>query len=258
MLNCRFQTIKTIAVILLLQCTLLPTAHALDWAGIDWTASNIQLLYGDNFKLGSSGRTTVTVEHAHGWKYGTNFFFVDVIGRNDIGVEVYAEVYSYFSMNKITGLNWSMGPIKDISFVAGLNISNKPNEDNFKAYLFGLSFDLSNPIFNYLQLDVAAFKNDNLSGKYGVQITPVWSLPFKIGFAKFEFRGFMDLRTGNTNASGNFNMLAQPQLLLDMGDLFGWKSDRIYMGTELSYWHNKFGIKGVHESVFQAMILGKF
>ncbi|MGR9044002.1 MAG: DUF5020 family protein [Gammaproteobacteria bacterium] len=224
----------------------------------DWNSNNIQLLYGNDFEFGVDERTTVTVEHAHGWQYGMNFFFVDIADRNDIGIEVYAEVYSYLSLNKISGLKLSAGPIQDISVLAGLNISNKPENDHFKAYLFGLSFDLSNPLCDYLQLDVAAYKDDNVSDRYGLQITPVWSLPFTIGSVRFKFRGFTDFRTGNTNASGNFHILAQPQLLLDIGSLTGWKKDSVYIGTEYSLWHNKFGVKGVDESVVQAMIIGFF
>ncbi|MCK5190998.1 MAG: hypothetical protein KAR12_13175, partial [Methylococcales bacterium] len=40
----------------------------------DWTSSNVQLLYGSDFEFGDRDRTTITVEHAHGWKYGQNFF----------------------------------------------------------------------------------------------------------------------------------------------------------------------------------------
>ncbi len=87
-----------------------------------WTASDIRLLYGNDFIFGSPARTTVTVKHGHGRKYGTNFFFVDISDRSDVGLEV----YSYFSMNKITGRDWSLGPIKDFSLVGGLNISNLP------------------------------------------------------------------------------------------------------------------------------------
>ena len=61
--------------------------------GFDWITSNVQLLHGGNFELGDKDRTTVTVEHANGWKYGKNFFFVDVLNRRDIGVEVYDAVY---------------------------------------------------------------------------------------------------------------------------------------------------------------------
>jgi len=221
----------------------------------DWTSSNIQLLYGSDFEFGDRDRTTVTVEHANGWKYGQNFFFIDVTDRNDIGVEVYAEVYSYLSFNKISGINFSLGPIKDISLVAGLNISNKPENDHYQAYLAGLSFDLSNEYFDYLQLDITAFKADDVRHKYGVQFTPVWSYPFQIGPAKFKFRGFTDFRTGNTNNSGNFHILAQPQVVLDIGDLTGIKADLIYIGTEYSYWYNKFGVKDVDESVVQALLI---
>ena len=221
----------------------------------DWMSNNVQFLYGSDFELGDPDRTTTTVEHADGWKYGQNFFFVDIINRSDIGTEVYAEVYSYLSFNKVTGANFSLGPIKDISLFAGLNISNKPENDNFKAYLAGLSFDLSNKYFNYLQLDIAAYKSDDVSGKYGVQFTPVWSYPFQIGPAKFKFRGFADILTGNTNNSGNFSLLTQPQLILDIGDLAGIKTDTVYVGTEYFYWYNKFGIKGVEESVVQAMAI---
>jgi len=224
----------------------------------DWTSSNVQVLYGSDFEFGDTDRTTFTVEHANGWDYGTNFFFVDVTDRNDIGLEVYAEVYSYLSFNKISGQQMSLGPIKDISILAGLNISNKPENDEFKAYLLGLSFDLSNEYFDYLQLDVAAYKGDDISHKYGLQITPVWSYPFEIGSAKFKFRGFTDFRTGNTNNSGNFHILAQPQFLFDIGHSAGIKKDTVFIGTEYSYWYNKFGVKDVDESVVQAMLIGFF
>lgn len=224
----------------------------------DWTSNNVQLMYGSDFEFGDRDRTTLTVEHANGWAYGQNFFFVDVIDRSDIGIEVYAEVYSFLSFNKITGMGFSLGPIKDISLFAGLNISNKSENDNFKAYVAGISLDLHNQFFDYLQLDIAAYKADDVTHKYGLQFTPVWSYPFQIGPAKFKFRGFTDFRTANTNNSGNFNILAQPQVLLDIGDLTGIKTDTLYIGTEYSYWYNKFGVKGIEESVVQAMLIGFF
>jgi len=230
-----------------------PLAH-----GFDWINNDIQVLYGSDFELGDSDRTAVTVEHADGWKYGTNFFFVDTVSRSDIGIEVYAEVYSYLSLNKMTGLQLEFGPVKDLSFVAGINISNKPENDNFKAYLAGISFNLSNVWFDFLQLDITAYKDDSVSGRYGMQFTPVRSLPFTLANVKFKFRGFTDFKTGNTNNSGNFNILAQPQMLIDIGDLADWKSDKVYIGTEYSYWYNKFGLKDVVESTVQGMVIAFF
>ena len=224
----------------------------------DWTSNNIQFLYGSSFELGARDRTTITIEHSDGWKYGSNFFFADIIQRNDLSAEIYTEAYSYLSFNKITQAHFSFGPIKDISLLASLNISNKPERDNFKAYLLGISFDLSNSWFNYLQLDIAGYKDDNIQGRYGVQFTPVWSFPFTAGPLKFKFRGFTDFKTENCSTAHVVQILSQPQLLLDVGDLAGWQKDHVYIGTEYSFWHNKYGLKGIDESVVQAMIMGVF
>lgn len=124
--------------------------------------------------------------------------------------------------------------------------------------MLGLSFDLGNHYFDYLQLDITAYKSDDVKSQYGLQVTPVWSYPFQIGSAKFKFRGFTNFRTGNTNNSNNCHILAQPQFLLDIGNLAGIKSDQFFIGTEYSYWLNKFGVKDVDESVVQAMIIGFF
>lgn len=224
----------------------------------DWMSNDIQVLQGTNFKLGDKSRTIITVEHADGWQYGSNFFFVDIINRDDISTEIYAELYTYFSLNKITGRDNSIAFIKDTSLMLGLNIGNKPENDNFQAYLIGVNFELDVPKFDYLQLSISSYKNDDVSGKYGVQITPVWSLPFEIADIKFKFRGFTDFSFGNTNASSTFTILSQPQLLLDVGDLVGLPSDKLYIGTEYNHWHNKFGIKGVDEHAVQAMVIGFF
>lgn len=224
----------------------------------DWTSSNIQLLYGSDFKLGNADRTTVAIEHVNGWKYGQNFFFIDIIDRSGIGVQVYAELYSFLSLSKISGADLSMGVVKDISLFAGLNISNKPEHDHFKAYIAGLSFNLANPYFNYLQFDMGVYKSDDVKDRFGFQLTPVWSFPFQLASIKLKFRGYTHFRTSNTNNSGNFYILAKPQLLVDIGDLMGIKTDTLHIGTEYSYWLNKFGIKGVNESVVQALLIASF
>ncbi len=225
---------------------------------IDWSSQNIQFLYGSDFELGDPSRPTITVEHADGWRYGTNFFFVDSAFLDNTGVQVYAEVYSYLSLKKISDYQGDFGPINDIALVAGLNISNEPEADHFKAWLGGISFDLSNHYSDYLQLDITAYKNDNIAGKYGLQVTPVWSVPFELAEIRFKFRGFTDFRFGATNAQNNFTILAQPQFLFDAGDLAGWKQNKIYLGVEYSYWHHKFGLVDINESVVQGMIIAFF
>jgi nucleoside-specific outer membrane channel protein Tsx len=86
-------------------------------AVFDWTTNDIQLLYGSGFRLGPSERATVTVEHANTWKYGSNYFFADIVDRSDIGVEIYSEVYTYLSFNKISGNHLSVGPLCSASTI---------------------------------------------------------------------------------------------------------------------------------------------
>jgi hypothetical protein len=42
-----------------------------------------------------------------------------------------------------------------------------------------------------------------------------------------------------------------------VGDLWG-NSGHFYAGIEYQYWHNKYGIKGLNESVPQVLVLWKF
>ncbi|MDH5358219.1 MAG: DUF5020 family protein [Gammaproteobacteria bacterium] len=221
----------------------------------DWTSTNIQALSGGTHELGSSKRNLITIEHAHGWRYGDNFMFIDVIDRSDIGTEFYGEFYPRLSWSKMTGLQPSVSAFKDFSLVAGINTGNLPKSDPHKAYLFGGGISFNVPAMDYLQLDVQAFKSENVSTT-GIQITPVWSVPFQIGSLHFKFRGFADWQSKKATG-GEHTLLTQPQLLLDVGQLAN-HPNQFYAGIEYSYWRNKFGIDGVTEKIAQAMLMFTF
>jgi nucleoside-specific outer membrane channel protein Tsx len=89
----------------------------------EWTSNNIQFLTGDGFESGSSHRNTITLEHADGWRYGENYLFMDIIQRDDIGVEVYGEWYPRLSLNKLSNKNLSFGVFKDFSIVGELTLA---------------------------------------------------------------------------------------------------------------------------------------
>nr|MDA3798753.1 hypothetical protein [Kiritimatiellia bacterium] len=74
----------------------------------------------------------------------------------------------------------------------------------------------------------------------------VWSVPFEIADVRFVFRGFLDWIGEEGDAPQE--VLAQPQLLLDLGNFWN-KPDRLFIGAEYQYWHNKF-VFG-REDVFQ-------
>ncbi|NKB37630.1 MAG: DUF5020 family protein [Gammaproteobacteria bacterium] len=217
----------------------------------EWTASNIQLLHGSGFKFGSNDRSTITIEHANAWRYGDNFMFIDIVQRDDVGVALYGEWYPRLSLGRVFGKDLSNGIFKDVFLVGGLNASSEPDGDAFKSYLLGIGTSFQLPVPGIFDLNIMAQKHDQVSTT-GIQITPSWSIPFEMGRFKFRFDGFLDWVSSSSSGGRPF-ILAQPQLLLDVGQLVG-NTKGIYLGIEYFYWRNKFGIDGIHDQAVQAML----
>lgn len=222
---------------------------------LDWSSTNLQLLYGEGFRLGDSRRATATLEHADGWRYGDNFLFVDLsqhLGSGGVKIEAYGEWYGRLSFKKMFGLEPRLPGLGDISLAFGFNAGSRPKSNPFRAYLAGVGLDFTVPGFDYLHLDIFAYQAEAISGA-GMQVTPVWSIPFSVGDLRFKFRGFLDYATPGSNANGHWHLLTQPQLLLDLGALQG-RQDSFWIGLEWWLWLNKFGVAGVNESAPQAVL----
>jgi nucleoside-specific outer membrane channel protein Tsx len=220
-----------------------------------WRSSNIQFLHGNQYELGPSTRESITIEHASSWQLGESYFFSNIFNRRDEGTELYAEFYPRITWKAVTEKPLPSRLLDDMSLVAGINIGNLPRHDPFKAYLLGVGVKFKVPAMDYLKLDFMAFKADAVDTT-GIQISPIWGMKFDLGRHRLMFKGFLDWQSRNATG-GEATILAQPQLLLDIGHY--WKhSNQIYAGVEYSYWYNKFGIDGVIERVPQAMILIPF
>jgi nucleoside-specific outer membrane channel protein Tsx len=226
---------------------------------MEWVSNDIQYLHGNGYLLGASGRHIVTLEHASGWSYGDNYVFVDTIdhaGSNDpVAAEAYGEAYGTLSLSRITGKKIGFGVVDDVGIEAGFNAGSEPSAAPFRAYLAGITFKFKVPQFDFLRVDVLAYKNERLDST-AMQVTPSWEVPFQVAHLRFRFRGFLDYVTaGGGGASPT--VLTQPQLLWDVGALSG-AENHLFVGMEYQYWHNKFGIAGVTESVPQAIAMWRF
>ncbi len=232
---------------------------------LEWSNSEIQYLHGANynepFNPNDIGQSIITVTHADGWAYGRNFFFMDAL-FTDSGqpsqTNLYGEAYSTFSLSKITGLNLSHGIIKDFGLTAGVNLGENLDSprSGFRAWLYGITMDFDLPGFAYFNVDFLRQRvTETADLGTSWQITPVWKLPFAIAGTHWSFEGFADFIGRNQTAARQ--ALAQPQLRLDVGDLWG-NADHLYLGIEYQYWHNKYGIKGLHDKVPQALLVWKF
>lgn len=234
-----------------------------DW--FDWTNTEIQYLHGSNyqqpFNSNAIGQSIITVTHSDGWKFGRNFFFMDTLFTENgqpSQTDVYGEAYSSLSLGKILGKDLSFGIFKDVNATIGVNAGERldNSKSDVRIALYGATIDFNLPFFAFFTVDILNHVplEPTMQGA-SVQITPVWNLPFSIANTKWSFEGFLDFIGSKNNAS--YNVLTQPQLRLDVGDLVG-ESGHFYAGIEYQYWHNKYGIKGLNESVPQALLVWKF
>lgn len=216
----------------------------------NWNAFNAQLLYGTGFELEREKAETLTLEWINGWAYGDNFAFVDIRPLRG-NSSFYGEWLPRLSFSKISGKAFSAGPVEDVLLSGALE-----KGEGFANYLIGGAVDLDVPGFNFIQTNGYLRENPDLPGTTW-QVTVVWNATFETGPAHWTFHGFFDWAgsegESGTSAYEKQNFLIQPQLLLDVGRLVK-RQDQLYVGIEWWYWHNKFGIPGVEESVVQAMI----
>ncbi|ATX82617.1 Nucleoside-specific outer membrane channel protein Tsx [Mariprofundus ferrinatatus] len=220
----------------------------------NFSTTNLQLLYGTNFhdnyygnNTSDGNMTTLTLEHFSTWSYGDNYLFVDLLSGNFLDfagsptgshTRIYSEWAPRLSLSAISGHDLSIGIFKDFFLAGQLNRDG----DGFHAELIGLGTDLSIPGFNLLSIH-AYLRKDNFNRRTW-QTTTVWSVPFGTWMS---FEGFIDIYGSDSNGT---EIGMQPQLLLDIGNLFGQEFDNLSAGIEWDYHHNRF----LNSSVLQGMI----
>jgi len=218
---------------------------------IQWQSGNIQLLHGEDYKLGSEKRNIISLEYANGWKYGDFFIFGDQIWSEEGKSTYYIEPTLRFSLSKILDKKLSYGLIKDV--LISTQIEKPKNQDT--RYLAGFALDLDLPGVKFFKSNFFIRDNPNLSGNT-YQITLVWNVPFQMAGANMLFEGFTDI-VGDEGSSVAYQLIV-PRLLIDAGQTMGLKPNKLWLGVEWQYWHNKFGVDGVTESVPQLQMKYNF
>lgn len=230
---------------------------------------------------GTADTTIITFQHAGGWEYGDNFFFMDYSRysvNNDANFpvedssELYGEWYSNFSLGAISGNDLSFGPVKDIGVVAGFNFA--PEVDSAWV-LPGVRFALDLPGFAFAQIDVTGYIHQGGGSADSPVFTVVdedssfmidfaWAYPFKIGSTSWSIEGHLEYIDGRTQVN-NFGtteleswILFQPQIRLDLGEVLGQKAQRLFVGIEYQYWKNKLGEKGTDDNTAQLLAVWRF
>jgi nucleoside-specific outer membrane channel protein Tsx len=254
--------------------------NATSAAALEWSATEIELLYSDHFREPFNpdrvSKTIVSLQHANGYSLGRNFMFVDMaksgnqerdLANNpEAPTEVYGEAYTTLSLSRLSDHSLATGPVKDVGLTVGINIGSKNSQlhPKPKVYLAGVTIDFAVPR-GFFNVDLLGYQDhgcfDGIAScpnyRATYQITPAWSLPFKLGSVDGEFAGFIDF-IGARGAGTVRQVLSQPQLRFDIGQPLLGRKGQLYAGIEYQYWHNKFGNQGVDEHHPQLLLLWKF
>lgn len=240
----------------------------------DWSTIEIHYLNGTldtpEFAGGGDENTEIwTLQYAGGWKYGDNFFFVDLLESGDTvfnNSDAYLEWYTNFSLGKITGEKVEFGPVRDIGIIFGINYAA---DENVKKYLPGVRFSLDLPGFAFANLDVTAYLDDSAAVGHGgapseddsFMIDFNWAYPFSVGNQDFSIEGHIEYIGERDNELGDTveaHVLAQPQFRWDAGKAWFDAPQHLFVGIEYQYWHNKLGDKDTDESTTQLLAVWRF
>lgn len=220
-----------------------------------FNALNLQLLRGSGYELGRETASIITGEWANAWRYGENFAFVDVSGPGSGDSSTYAKWMPRFSVSRLVSRNFSAGPIQDLFLAANAEFG-----EDFTNLFPGVGISLTVPGFNFVKVNSYLRDTRDLPGST-MQMNLAWNATFATGVAHWEFGGFLDWNGAEGNAGSGLyrpaSLLMQPQLMLDVGRFFD-SPDRLYAGIEWQYWRNKYGVRGITESVPQLGFKLKF
>ncbi|MDG1752022.1 MAG: DUF5020 family protein [Thalassotalea sp.] len=193
-----------------------------------WSDFSATLLKGNNYQVGDNNRTIFTFEHAAGYSWGDSFMFIDRLHSENGKKETYAEISPRFEIS-----HYQNSLFKNIYVATTAEIG-----DGFTHYLLGVGTRLKIPHFTFVNLNIYHRNND--SNDNGQQITASWKLPI----GPLTYDGFIDFVPSNDNKSTSYNFTSQ--LKYNIGNMLNIKN-KLYLGVEYVYWHNKFGINNIDE-----------
>lgn len=230
------RTATRLALAVALAASLAPSA-----ARAQFATTNVQALHGWGFTDSLLGydtvneqMTTLTVNHFSTWKYGDNFAFVDMYRGDFAGVAeatVYAEWHPRLFLNKLLGTKGNfLGLFKN--FGLAFEVNEGPY---FYAYMAGLGGDLALPIPGNVSVNVF-YRYDSVQipgpdiRNHTWQVSPSWVIPFSVGKVGVLFTGFVDV--SGTNDNKDVDVMAQPELLVDVLGLAGGPKGTLLAGVE--------------------------
>jgi len=236
-----------------------------------WSDTSIGWRYGTKFgePFGTNDihKNILNLTHAGGYKYGSNFFNVDLLLSDDKdpshanseegAQEAYVVYRNTVDIGKVVGTEYKFGIVRGIGATFGFDWNTKTDagyNSKKRMLVFGPTLMLDVP--GFLDVSLLAFRESNapcntfsdtcvdryyydthaaLSAAWGI---PIGDLPLSFeGFALFIDSKGDDEFGDDTKAETNIDM----QVMLDVGAVAGGVPKTFKLGLEYQYWKNKFG-----------------
>lgn len=222
---------RTLACALLLCSLLLASGPS---RAEEFSCTDLQVLYtplldkdepdlGNGIFTDSNRLTAARLEHFGTWKYGDNFFSVDLTegskvagsGSGSFGGDTTSHTFLVyvprFSVTKVLGMEPSApiaGVVKDVYLAGRLE---RASYGSYTAENVGLSVDLKIPGTAFFEQDFYARKTNYDKGTEFLSRT-VWLAPFTLGPVGMHFDGLALVKTTDNGA----NAFTQLDLLADL------------------------------------------
>lgn len=242
------------------------TAHAADWSdtSIGWRYGT---KFAEPFNTEDISKNILNLTHVSGYKYGTNFFNVDLLvsdskdpagaGSTNGAHEVYIVYRHTLDLEKVAGRPFKYGFVRGLGLTAGFDANAKTDAGyNSKKRMLVLGptvmfdvpgflnasllalFESNAPYNTFTQTSTPRYTYDTHPALGLVWGIPIGSLPLSFeGYANFIASKGKDEFGGDTAAETNIDM----QLMFDASGMLGAAKNTFKVGLEYQYWKNKFG-----------------
>jgi hypothetical protein len=238
----------------------------------DWSDTSLGYRFGNKyaepFNPNDIKKNIVNLTHASGYKYGSNFFNVDLLlsdskdpaaaGSTNGAQEVYIVYRNTIDLAKVGGPAIKFPGVRGSGVTLGFDANTKDDAGyNSKKRMLVAGPTLFVDVPGFLNVSVLFLRESNAphstftnvdtprySYKTHAMLTAAWGIPLS-STVPVSFEGFMNY-IGSKGAN-EFGGATKPetnidaQVMLDVGALAGGAKGTFKVGVEYQYWKNKFG-----------------
>jgi hypothetical protein len=230
----------------------------------EWSDTSVSWRYGtkfaEPFNTQDISKNILGLTHASGYKYGTNFFNIDMLmsdskdpsTANGSGAqEAYVVYRNTIDLSKATGTSFKNGLMRSAGVTLGFDWNTK-NDVGYasKKRMFVVGPTVMVDVPGFLNISLLLLDESNAPvghpERYTYKTHPMldfaWETPLGAGFT---FEGFADLIAAKGN--DEFGNATKPEthfdgrIMYDVGAGLGGAKNTFKVGFEYEWWKNKFG-----------------